>query len=355
MLKQSIPIVNAQRPLVDSGNFDDLHENIMNEKYTGESGTVTDITPSEVIITGDDGKETRVHRRTAIQSVYDVDVFTEPKVKVGQRLKKGDIVCGAHEIGEDTVKSGVNALVLFHAYHGLVNEDALVISESFAKRITSYSLIDLSIDVMLSNKIKWIAPIGTRVSSLDSVVTLWKAQRLDAINQTLKDKLGTLGPEDVEQYMTEQNLIVPNNIDEAIVSDVLIQEHEHIIVPKTASKPDYTFAKSSKEYISEYERTKNRDTIYRDFPEYVASDMLSEVDMSEKSYKTVYTIRVRLIKIAKAVVGEKCTSRYGGKGVVSSIIPDASMPVIDIGGKKVHAEVVMNPYVNVAHVYGKMI
>ena len=36
--------------------------------------------------------------------------------------------------------------------------------------------------------------------------------------------------------------------------------------------------------------------------------------------------------------------------VVSSIIPDASMPVIDIGGKKVHAEVVMNPYVNVAHV-----
>jgi hypothetical protein len=26
------------------------------------------------------------------------------------------------------------------------------------------------------------------------------------------------------------------------------------------------------------------------------------------------------------------------------------MPVIDIGGKKVHAEVVMNPYVNVAHV-----
>ena len=344
MLKQSIPIANAQRPLVDSGNFDDLHDNIMNEKYEGESGTVTDITPTDVIIQDDDGKETKIRRRTAIQSLNDVAVYTEPKVQIGQRLKKGDIVCGAHEIGTDTVKSGVNALVLFHAYHGLVNEDALVISESFAKRIMSYSLIDLSIDVMLSNKIKWIAPIGTRVSSLDSVVTLWKAQRLDTVNQILKDKLGTLGPEDMDQYMTEQNLIVPNNIDEAVVSDILIQEHKKIVVPKTASKPDYTFAKSSDEYISEYERTKNRDVIYRDFPEYVASDLLSEVDMSEKSYKTVYTIRVRLIKLSKAVVGEKCTSRYGGKGVVSSIIPDASMPVIDIGGKKVHAEVVMNPY-----------
>ena len=350
MLKQSIPIANAQRPLVDSGNFDDLHDNIMNEKYEGDSGTVTEITPTDVIITGDDGKETKIRRRTAIQSLNDVAVYTEPKVQVGQRLKKGDIVCGAHEIGTDTVKSGVNALVLFHAYHGLVNEDALVISESFAKRIMSYALIDLSIDVMLSNKIKWIAPIGTRVSSLDSVVTLWKAQRLDTVNQILKDKLGTLGPEDMDQYMTEQNLIVPNNIDEAVVSDILIQEHKKIVVPKTASKPDYTFAKSSEEYISEYERTKNRDVIYRDFPEYVASDLLSEVDMSEKSYKTVYTIRVRLIKLSKAVVGEKCTSRYGGKGVVSSLIPDASMPVIDIGGKKVHAEVVINPYVNVAHV-----
>ena len=207
MLKQSIPIANAQRPLVDSGNFDDLHDNIMNEKYEGESGTVTDITPTDVIIQDDDGKETKIRRRTAIQSLNDVAVYTEPKVQIGQRLKKGDIVCGAHEIGTDTVKSGVNALVLFHAYHGLVNEDALVISESFAKRIMSYALIDLSIDVMLSNKIKWIAPIGTRVSSLDSVVTLWKAQRLDTVNQILKDKLGTLGPEDMDQYMTEQNLI----------------------------------------------------------------------------------------------------------------------------------------------------
>lgn len=33
MLKQSIPIANAQRPLVDSGNYDDLENNIMNERF----------------------------------------------------------------------------------------------------------------------------------------------------------------------------------------------------------------------------------------------------------------------------------------------------------------------------------
>lgn len=348
MLKQSIPIANAQRPLVDSGNYDDLKDNIMNEKFEEDEGKVKEITPSDVIIELPDKTEVKIKRRTAMQSIHDVSVYSEPKVTVGQKVKKGDVICGAHEIDKDTVKSGVNALVLFHAYHGLVNEDALVLSESFAKRIICYSIIDISIDVNISNKIKWIAPIGTHVSSLDSVVTLWKAQNLSSINQVFFDKLGLIFKDadgnDISRLMTEQNLTVPNNIEDAVVSDVLIQENVKPSIPKTVSKPDYSFAKSSKEYIDEYEKNKNRDVMYRDYPEYVASDLLNEVDMSEKSYKTVYTIRVRLIKNAKAVVGEKITSRYGGKGVVSSIIPDATMPQINIGGKMCRAEVVMNPY-----------
>ena len=348
MLKQSIPIANAQRPLVDSGNYDDLKDNIMNERFEEDEGKVKEITPSDVIIELPDKTEVKIKRRTAMQSIHDISVYSEPKVTVGQKVKKGDVICGAHEIDKDTVKSGVNALVLFHAYHGLVNEDALVLSESFAKRIICYSIIDISIDVNISNKIKWIAPIGTHVSSLDSVVTLWKAQNLSSINQVFFDKLGSIFKDadgnDISRLMTEQNLTVPNNIEDAVVSDVLIQENVKPSIPKTVSKPDYSFAKSSKEYIDEYEKNKNRDVMYRDYPEYVASDLLNEVDMSEKSYKTVYTIRVRLIKNSKAVVGEKITSRYGGKGVVSSIIPDATMPQINIGGKMCRAEVVMNPY-----------
>lgn len=346
MLKQSIPIANAQRPLVDSGNYDDLENNIMNEKFQGDEGVVKDITKDDVIIELPSGEETYIRRRTAMKSQNDVSIYTEPKVKIGQKVKKGDVICGAHEVEKDTVKSGVNALVLFHAYHGLVNEDAVVISESFAKRIMSYSIIDLSIDVMMSNKVKWIAPIGTKVASLDSVVTLYKVHRLDEINQILSDKLkGLADDSDLDQYnMAEQNLIVPNNIEEAIVSDVLIQENTSPKKPDTIKDLDRSFAKSSQDYLDNYKKEMNRDVIYRDYPEYVASDTLTEVDMSDKSYKTVYTIRVRLIKNAKAVVGEKITSRYGGKGVCSAIIPDASMPIVNIGGKKLHAEVIMNPY-----------
>ena len=176
MLKQSIPLVKAERPLVDTGRDEDLKDNILNEKFQYPEGTVKSIDDDKVTITLPDGNDIDILRRTAIQSINDVAVFTEPKVKVGQKVKQGDIITGAVGLTNDTYKSGVNALVLFHAYHGLVNEDALVISESFANKIASYSIIDLMINVRTINALKWIAPIGTKVKSKDPVVTLMKAR-----------------------------------------------------------------------------------------------------------------------------------------------------------------------------------
>ena len=44
--------------------------------------------------------------------------------------------------------------------------------------------------------------------------------------------------------------------------------------------------------------------------------------------------------------GSKVTNRYGGKGVISKILPDDQMPVMVDGtsGEKRVVEVVMNPY-----------
>ena len=347
MLKQSIPLPNAQRPLVDTGNDEELKNNVLNEKFTKDEGVVTEITEDEVMIELPNKEKVRVPRRTAIQSVNDVDVYTEPKVKVGQKVKKGDVITGAVGLENDTYKQGLNALVLYHAMFGLVNEDALVISESFAKRAHSYSLIDLSFDVKSTEAIKWIAPIGTKVKSRDSILTVYKAVRLDEINKQLQNKLGGIFGDgsDFSEYTIENNLTVPNNIDEAIVSDVLIQENKHRRPPRTVKKPDYSFTLTSQKVIDEYEENKNRKIIYDEFPEYVAADTLDPVSLEDKSYRVVYTVRIRLVKVTNAIVGSKITNRYGGKGVVSKVLPDNQMPVIvDEKGNKKIVEVVMNPY-----------
>ena len=151
MLKQSMVINNAQRPIVDTGHYEELKGNVMNERFEVEGedeGIVKEITPEFITIKGKkSGKLTHINRRTAVHSINDVTMYTEPKVRVGETIKRGDIVSGPVELAKDTVKVGCNANVLYHAYHGLVNEDAVVISESYADRMAAYQLIDLQFDV----------------------------------------------------------------------------------------------------------------------------------------------------------------------------------------------------------------
>ena len=329
--------------MVDTGNYEDLEDNVLNTKFQYPEGEVTDINEENVEITLPDGKVTKIARRTAIQSLNDVAVWTEPKVKVGDKVKQGDIITGSHEVEKDTVKAGLNTFVLYSAYKGLVHEDAVVVSESYADRMSSYGVIDLTIDVKTSTSLKWIAPIGTRVKSKDSIVTLYKAVKLDQINQLLQDKLGSVHKDsegqDITEFTVEQHLNVPNNIDYVYVSVVMIQENLGPKIPKNIKAPDYTWAHESQKVIDEYNKTMNRDVMYKKFPEYVAADRLKPIEMDPKNYKTVYTIRIRLIKVHRLVVADKLTNRYGGKGVISAILPDSEMPVVD--GKKV--ELIMNP------------
>lgn len=349
MLKQAIPLANAERPLVDTGNNEELHDNIFNEKFKYDKGKVTKIDEDKVVIQLPDGTNTEVLRRTALQSLNDISVYSEPKVKVGQVVKKDDIICGSVGLEKDTYKAGLNTLVLFHAMFGLVNEDALVVSESYAKRMTHYSIIDLSIPVKTSTSLKWIAPIGTKVKSGSEIVSLFKTVRLNEVNKALNEKLGGLfgeEGEDLTQYTTEEYLKVPNNIEEAYVSDVMIQENVKPLIPKSVKKPDYTLAHQSEKVIKEYNDTKDRKIIYDKFPEYVAADTLDPINVDRDKYKVVYIVRIRLIKVTGLMVGSKVTNRYGGKGVVSKILPDELMPLMvdKKTGRKYRVEAVMNPY-----------
>lgn len=352
MLRQAIGLPEAERPLVDTGNSEELSGNVLNEKFRWPEGKVKEITNRAVIIELPDKETVEMPRRTAIQSINDVDVYTEPKVKVGQKVKQGDVIIGGVGMEKDTYKSGLNALVLFHAMFGLVNEDALVVSESFSKRMCSYSIIDVQTDLKDSEALKWIAPIGTKVKSGDSVLTSQKAIHLDEVNKALVEKLGSgiFGSNiDLSTSTIEKNLEVPSNIDEAYVSDVMIQENTKPRREKGLKKPDLTFAHTSKAVIEEYEKSKNRKPIFERYPEYIASDVLrpiSQSTISEKGPRVVYTVRIRLIKRTNVVIGSKITNRYGGKGVVSKILPDNLMPVVvdNKTGKKTTVEVVMNPY-----------
>lgn len=258
---------------------------------------------------------------------------------------------GAVNLEKDTYKSGINALVLFHAMFGYVNEDALVVSRSFASKMCSYSIIDLCMDVKNTEIIKWIAPIGSKVKSKESVVKTYKVIELDKANQVIQGQLGSMfgAGKNLSEYTIANDLIVPNNIDEAYVSDVLIQENVNPKVKGGVKLPDRTLAYMAKDLVKGYQdklEESRKKEIYSRLPDYVAADRLRPIVLDDASPKLVYKVRVRLIKRTDLLVGSKITNRFGGKGVISKILPDDEMPVMidDSTGEKRVVEVVMNPY-----------
>lgn len=350
MLKQSIPLVNAERSLVETGNSEELKRNVMNECYDeDESAKVTSVTDESVIVKTKSGKEIEYPRKTAVQSLNNVCIYTEPKVKVGQTVKKGDVITGAVGNTMDTYKAGINSLVLFHAYHGLVNEDALVVSESYANKMIHYSIIDLEVDIKNLAALSWIAPIGTKIKSGDKIVIYNKIAKLDEANRALLEKFnGIYGSNgQFTNLFTERSLDVPNNIDEGYVSDVKIQLVNN--KPAKGQIIDRSFALTSDRVIDAYMKTidkERKDKIFKNFPEYIAIDKLRNVNTEEKNPAVVYNVRIRIIKKTGLMKGSKVTNRYGGKGVISEVRPDSMMPkMIDkASGKEYTIDVIMNPY-----------
>jgi RNase P/RNase MRP subunit p29 len=311
MLKQSIQLINAERPLVDTGNNEELSSNVIADKYQGTEGEVTDVTSTEVVIKDNDGKVYKIPKRSYIPSLNQISVYSEAKVKVGDKVKNGDVIVGGVTIEKDTVKTGINANVLFHAYHGLINEDAIVVSESFADKMAHYSIVDLSINIKTNTALNWIAPIGTVVKFKEPIVKCKKTAVLNEVNKIIKDKLGELINYSIDDYTEPYDLIVPNNIEQAVVADVKIMKNNPII-PKNVKSPDYTYAETSEEVSNEYFKRydKDRKVIVDNYPEYISDDVLKDFEIDRYEYKLVYVVKVRLIVYNRLKIADLIWSEY---------------------------------------------
>lgn len=312
MIKQSIQLINAERPLVDTGDNDELSSNVIADRYPGTEGEVTEVTTTEVVIKDENGKTYKIPKRSYIPSINNISVYSESKVKVGDHVKSGDVIVGGVGVEKDTVKVGLNANVLFHAYHGLINEDAVVVSESFANRMAHYSIVDLSINIKTNTALNWIAPIGTMVKFKEPVVKCKKTAVLNEVNKIIANKLGdVLGSAGLDDYTEPYDLIVPNNIEQAVVADVKVMKNTRPLIPKNVKAPDYTYAETSQPVIDSYFKNydKDRKVIVDNYPVYISDDQIKDWEIDRYEYKVVYVVKVRLVVYNKLKIADKLTNR----------------------------------------------
>lgn len=144
-LTQALPLENAEAPYVQSGipgqvdrSFEQEYGTHMGALRSPQGGVVTKVTPDAVEVRYEDGtKETHelynnqpLNRKTFLHQ--------SPTVRPGQTFKKGDLLARSNYTDhEGTTALGMNARVAYLPDEGYNYEDAISISESFARRMRS--------------------------------------------------------------------------------------------------------------------------------------------------------------------------------------------------------------------------
>ncbi|TVQ64214.1 MAG: DNA-directed RNA polymerase subunit beta [Phycisphaerales bacterium] len=129
MQRQAVPLIKVQPPLVGTGMEKEVGKNSGMVVKARNAGTVTYVDAMRIIIDNADEYELRkffgLNERTCLNQ--------RPIVRLGQKVKKDEIIADGASTRDGELALGKNALIAFNTFDGYNFEDAIVISERLVK------------------------------------------------------------------------------------------------------------------------------------------------------------------------------------------------------------------------------
>lgn len=272
------------------------------------------------------------------------DDFFKPGSKIGGG---GIIHRNASYDEQGNLRYGVNLLTTYLAYKGMTYEDAIVISEEAASKLshTQVEKFDISLnrnDILVNlygNKTSYhpIPSVGKKIEG-GYLAARRRVNYSNILFEFKEREFSRTRPGDTIFYA------------DGIVADIEVysnlKEEEFASLPHL--EPFYKIHKAQKEAYTRikelYEaHVKKGHELGRDFGFYYqkAKDYLDGVEFSyNKRQYDGLLVRVTTMKNKPCVIGMKLSGRYGDKGVISAILPKEEMPKLPDGR---HVEVCLNP------------
>lgn len=283
MFTQALPLENAEAPFVQSEKADApgmSHEDEMGEKLgalkSQYGGTVESITPDEIIIRDQDGKKQIVDLYNDMPFNRKTFWTQTPTVKPGDTIKPGQLIATSNFTDKNgTSALGLNLRVGYLPFRGRNYEDAVVISESAAKRLTSQH--------MYQHEAEW-----------------------DDNTHVGKKAFTSLFPSEYDKKVLE-------NFDDngAIKKGTVVNFGDPLVL--VAKKRDQVYGKVHRGRAGSFA---NETMTW----EHHSPGIVTDVEHTKKGVSVVVKSK------AQMEVGDKITGRFGDKGVVSEIVPDDQMP-----------------------------
>lgn len=369
MQRQGVPLLVTEQPLVCTGVEDKVAKDSGVCVAAKTDGEVVSVSADEIIV-WNDKTGVEVHALSKyLRSNQDTCINHIPIVKVGDKVKKGDIIADGQATKNGQLSLGQNLLIAFMPWDGYNFEDAILLSEKLVQddRFTSIHIREFETEARETKGrpeeiTKDIPNVGAEdLLNLDENGVI----RVGATVQRGDILVGKTAPKGEQQTTPEERLLrvlfgkkaedvqdVSLRVDPGTAGKVLgvrtfvrrekLTEKE---IKKKQEEISSTYkaakAKLEKEKKALLDSKKNKSEIKKieDLYEAKESILKQNYEKEKELFKKGDELPVSVNKIVKVYiaaklkvqVGDKLAGRHGNKGIVSRILPVEDMPRLPDG------------------------
>ena len=310
MQRQAVPLLKPQAPYVGTGMEACVAKDSGLMVLAREAGEVVKVDARRVVVKGK-GKPQEYPLITFERTNQNTAMHQQPIVKVGQKVKAGDVLADGPATDGGELALGTNVLVGFLPFEGYNYEDAILISERLVKDDVLDSLHIHEIEVRAEE-----TKLGPEEITAD-------------IPDITKEELRNLDEDGVIRVGTDIK-----------VGDILVGK----ITPRGESEP----TPEERIFRSIFgERSRNvKNTSKRLSPSIGERGKVIQVKKfaresnDELEAGVNELVKVYIAQRKKISVGDKLAGRHGNKGVISRILPEEEMPFLPDGTP---LDMVLNP------------
>ena len=308
MQRQAMPLLKTEAPFIGTGVEHVAAKDSGVCVIAKADGIVDYVDAKKIIIANAKGKDTYYLANFELAN-SSICSHQRPIVRVGDKVKMGDIIADGNSCDNGELALGKNVVVAFMTYNGYNYEDAVILNENLVKddKYTSLHLEDYEM-------------------------------------QCRETKLG---PEEITRDIPNVSEEAKKNLDEHGIVTIGTEVKEgDILVGKVTPKGMAELSSEEKLLHAIFgEKTREvRDTSLR-VPhggDGIVHDIkiYSRKDNDELPAGVSKVIRVYIIQKRKIQVGDKMSGRHGNKGVISLILPQEDMPYLPDGRP---VDIMLNP------------
>lgn len=283
MISQALPLVNPEAPYVRTAvpgqagkSYEELFGRHMGAVIADQAGRVEKLTPDSVTMRYADGTRVTHDLYSHWPGPRKTGIHNEPLVRIGETVKAGQVLAKSNftnEKGEAAL--GKNARIAYIPVGGKVYEDSALISESFAKNLTSEHYYQHPTD-------------------FDESIKKGKKNFIGLFPGKFEKK--------ILANLDDDGIVKPGTIVNSGDPLVLMAKHRELTHGKITSSARSAFSDQTLKW------------------DHHNPGVVTDIMPSRNG------VNVVVKSIAPMQIGDKLSNRHGGKSTVADILPDHKMP-----------------------------